>query len=53
MHGLWRFKTGFGGAIVHRAGTVDAPLSPFYGAYRLAEKARTVWYKRLSKLFRR
>jgi lipid II:glycine glycyltransferase (peptidoglycan interpeptide bridge formation enzyme) len=53
LHGLWRFKTGFGGAIVHRAGTLDAPLSPLYGTYRLVETARTVWYKRLNKLLRR
>jgi lipid II:glycine glycyltransferase (peptidoglycan interpeptide bridge formation enzyme) len=26
LHGLWRFKTGFGGTIVHRQGCRDYPL---------------------------
>jgi lipid II:glycine glycyltransferase (peptidoglycan interpeptide bridge formation enzyme) len=53
MHGLWRFKNGFGGTVVHRLGSLDIPLSPLYGAYRAAEKVRTFWYKRVKKLFRR
>ncbi len=54
MYGLYRFKTGFGGSIVHRTGSVDLPLRPFlYAAYRLAEAGRALWYKKLVKLFRR
>jgi hypothetical protein len=44
MHGLYRFKTGFGGRIVHRAGAWDIPLHRVgAAAYRLAEKGRK-WY---------
>lgn len=44
MHGLYRFKTGFGGAVVHRPGAWDLALSPlktrlFHGAERLRQ-----WY---------
>ena len=54
MYGLYRFKTGFGGSIVHRTGSVDLPLRPvLYGLYRLAEAGRAFWYKKLVKLFRR
>ncbi|MDR0526312.1 MAG: peptidoglycan bridge formation glycyltransferase FemA/FemB family protein [Spirochaetaceae bacterium] len=41
MHGLWRFKTGFGGRFVIRSGSWDYPLRPFvYSLFRLAEAAR-------------
>lgn len=41
MAGLYRMKTGFGGAIVHRAPAYDAVLNrPRYAAFRLAETAR-------------
>ena len=41
MAGLYRFKTGFGGSILHRAGSWDYPLSPaVYAAFRLAEGVR-------------
>ena len=41
MHGLWRFKTGFGGEILHYRGAWDYPLNPFfYSGYRRAEKIR-------------
>ncbi len=54
MHGLYRFKTGFGGSIVHRAGSYDAPVSGFrYFAWSVAEIARTAWYKKLKKLLRK
>lgn len=44
MHGLFRFKTGFGGRIVHRPGCVDFILRPLRaGAYRNLEKLRR-WY---------
>lgn len=52
MHGLYRFKTGFGGRIVHRTGSVDAPLRPLaYAAYSIAERARAYWFKRIVKAF--
>lgn len=50
MHGLYRFKTGFGGKIVHRPGSLDIPLSPLYGFYVLGERGRNFWYKRVKKL---
>jgi lipid II:glycine glycyltransferase (peptidoglycan interpeptide bridge formation enzyme) len=54
MHGLYRFKTGFGGSIVHRVGSYDIPLRPVrYTLYRTAEAARTFWFKRIVKIFRR
>jgi lipid II:glycine glycyltransferase (peptidoglycan interpeptide bridge formation enzyme) len=45
MVGLYRFKTGFGGSIVHRPGSWDYPCKPllyalFSGAERLRKKAR-------------
>ncbi len=50
MHGLFRFKTGFGGSIVHRCGSWDAPLSPWrYEAWRTAEAARGMWFKKVKK----
>lgn len=51
MYGLYRFKTGFGGAIVHRAGSVDISFSPLYALYALAEKLRLIWFKKVKKLF--
>jgi len=54
MYGLYRFKTGFGGSIVHRTGSVDQPLRPFaYGLYRLVEAGRAFWYKKIVKMLRR
>ena len=44
MHGLYRFKTGFGGRIIHRAGAWDLPIRPMRArAYRGAERLRR-WY---------
>lgn len=41
MHGLYRFKTGFGGEIHHRLGAWDYRYSNvIYPLYRLAENAR-------------
>ncbi len=46
MHGLYRFKTGFGGRIVHRRGSWDYPFSRLlYGLYRAAEAIRVYYYK--------
>ena len=50
MAGLYRFKTGFGGKIVHRAGSWDYPLHPVaYRAFRAAEEARRWWFKDFKK----
>ncbi|MCM1320734.1 MAG: peptidoglycan bridge formation glycyltransferase FemA/FemB family protein [Bacteroides sp.] len=49
MYGLYRFKTGFGGNIVHRIGSIDAPLSIAYPLYILLEKLRSFWYKTMKK----
>ncbi len=54
MHGLYRFKTGFGGKILHYYGCYDLPLRPFrYRIYRAAETGRDLYYKKLRVLFRR
>ncbi|MBN2051284.1 MAG: peptidoglycan bridge formation glycyltransferase FemA/FemB family protein, partial [Spirochaetales bacterium] len=50
MHGLYRFKTGFGGRIVHRPGCWDYPLRPgLYRLYRWAEGVRNYYFKVLKK----
>ncbi len=51
MYGLYRFKTGFGGAVVHRAGSVDISFSPLYAFYVFAEKLRLIWFKKIKKIF--
>lgn len=52
MYGLYRFKTGFGGVIVHRIGSLDMPVNKItYNAFRFAEILRAFYYKRLKKLF--
>jgi len=54
MHGLFRFKTGFGGRVVHRTGSLDIPLKPIrYRMYSVAEWLRLVWFKKIRKLLRR
>jgi lipid II:glycine glycyltransferase (peptidoglycan interpeptide bridge formation enzyme) len=41
MAGLYRFKTGFGGRVVHRPGSWDYPLRPLaYRLFRAAESLR-------------
>ena len=41
MAGLYRFKTGFGGQIIHRLGTWDYPYKPFvYALFNIAEGLR-------------
>ena len=50
MAGLYRFKTGFGGEIAHRAGSWDLPLMPIaYRGFRAAESARSWWFKSFTK----
>ena len=51
MHGLWRFKTGFGGEILHYRGAWDYPLKPvIYSLYRWAERIRG-WRVRIRKTY--
>lgn len=46
MHGLYRFKTGFGGEVIHRAGSYDLPYKPFlYSLFTLLERLRVFYYK--------
>lgn len=46
MHGLYRFKTGFGGIIHHRHGAYDQVFRPWvYFFTNQAEKLRTWYYK--------
>ena len=50
MYGLYRFKTGFGGDILHRPGCWDYPYKKnLYSLYRAAERARYFYYKKLKK----
>lgn len=52
MHGLFLFKTGFGGKSVHRVGTFDVPLKGIYALCSLAERARAWWHKKFLKKIR-
>lgn len=50
MHGLFQFKSGFGGEIVNRYGCWDVVLNRAkYALYRSAEKIRNYYYKALLK----
>lgn len=51
MFGLYLFKTGFGGTIIHRPGSFDVPLHRFYSLYIKAEEIRAFYHKRVKKLF--
>ncbi len=54
MHGLYRFKTGFGGMIVHRPGCWDVVRAPLVGgAFRAGERGRRWYYHDLKKRARR
>ena len=54
MAGLYRFKTGFGGKIVHRIGSIDAYRNVFrYKAYSIAESSRAFYFKYVKKWMRR
>lgn len=52
MHGLYLFKTGFGGRNVHRSGSYDVPLKGIYKLCVLAEGARAFWHKKILKKIR-
>jgi lipid II:glycine glycyltransferase (peptidoglycan interpeptide bridge formation enzyme) len=50
MHGLFRFKTGFGGRVVNRPGCYDVALRPLpYRLYQSAEALRAAYYHRWRK----
>ena len=50
MAGLYRFKTGFGGHIVHYAGSWDFVYLPvLYGIMHTAENLRLWWHKGVKK----
>lgn len=50
MHGLYRFKTGFGGRIIHRFGCWDYPVKPaLYTMAQAGEKVRDFYYKKVRK----
>jgi lipid II:glycine glycyltransferase (peptidoglycan interpeptide bridge formation enzyme) len=52
MHGLFRFKTGFGGRVINRPGCYDAAFRPLlYRPYREAERLRAAYYRRWRKRF--
>ncbi len=54
MHGLYRFKTGFGGRILHRLGCYDLALRPLaYALFSGAERLRYFYFKRIAKLGKR
>lgn len=52
MHGLYLFKTGFGGKNIHRPGSYDVPTSNFYSFYNCGEKLRAFWHKKIMKKIR-
>jgi len=53
MHGLYMFKTNFGGKIIHRTGSWDVPTKPvIYGLYNVAERIRAFWHKKVMKKIR-
>ena len=50
MHGLFRFKTGFGGQVINRLGCYDLSFRPLlYRLYRLAEALRAFYFRRWRK----
>ena len=53
MHGLYMFKTNFGGKIIHRTGSWNIPLKKIYFIFSLAEKIRAFWFKKVIKKFKR
>lgn len=50
MHGLYRFKTGFGGQILHRPGCHDVLIHPLRATlFRRAERLRSWYHHRVRK----
>ena len=53
MAGLYKFKTGFGGKIIHRSGSWDFPCRPLiYCIFRCAESARKTIQTRKKRKFK-
>lgn len=52
MHGLYLFKTGFGGPEVHRPGSFDIPFTGMYKFFTMAEDFRAWYHKKLMKKIR-
>ena len=52
MHGLYLFKTGFGGKNIHRIGTWDVQLKAVYSLCVMAENLRAFWHKKVLKKIR-
>ncbi|NLM00854.1 MAG: peptidoglycan bridge formation glycyltransferase FemA/FemB family protein [Treponema sp.] len=50
MHGLYKFKTGFGGKIIHRIGSVDFICSPIYVCFVFLENLRNFYHKKIKKI---
>lgn len=52
MYGLYRFKTRFGGHLIHRCGVYEVSLNPIYTLlFRQLERFRQFYYKKLRKRF--
>ena len=50
MYGLYQFKTGWGGTIIHRPGCWDYPCRPLmYRLFRIADAVRKWYFKKLKK----
>ena len=50
MHGLYLFKSHFGGKMVHRTGSWDYPYKRgIFNLYRTAENLRAFWHKKVLK----
>lgn len=52
MHGLYLFKTGFGGKNIHRIGSYDVQLKFVYKVYIKLENFRAFWHKKVLKKIR-
>lgn len=52
MHGLFMFKSNFGGEEIHRIGSWDFPLNSIYFIYEFVEKIRAFWFKKIIKKFK-
>ena len=53
MHGLYMFKSNFGGQNIHRTGSWDVPTKWIYFPYSFAEKLRAFWFKKIKKIMKK
>ena len=53
MHGLYMFKSNFGGQNIHRTGSWDVPTKWIYFPYSFAEKLRAFWFKKIKKMLKK